>query len=56
MNNNNNNEEEKVQIPYWVVEYIDDYSNKHLTPIKDMVDLKYLQNNYHATIIETISA
>ncbi len=37
----------------WWVEYIDDYNTKHLTLVQNKEDLKYLQNSYRATIIET---
>ena len=50
------NEEEIIQKPYWLVEYIDDYSNRHLTPIQNKTDLNYLQNNYNAVIIKTVYA
>ena len=47
-------EAEIIVPPYWWVEYIDDYGNKHLATIKDEAYLKYLQNNYVVVNIKVI--
>ena len=47
-------DEEIIKPPYWWVEYIDDYGNKHLATIKDEAYLNYLQNNYVVVNIKVI--
>ena len=44
-------EEQEKKIYCWV-EYIDDYNYRHLTPIQEEKDLKYLQKNYNVLRIE----
>ena len=48
------NNEQDIILPNWWVEYVDDYSIKHLTPIQNENDLKYLQKNYYARIVEYV--
>lgn len=49
-----NDTEQTHSLSQWWVEYVDDYNTRRLTFVQNKNDLKYLQNVYHATIVETL--